>query len=54
VTSNVVDQYVRYLRHKLGGDLIETVRGVGYRLRCEPVDEAPVDVGSEPVESARS
>jgi two-component system OmpR family response regulator len=33
VTSNVVDQYVRYLRHKLGGELIETVRGVGYRLR---------------------
>jgi two-component system OmpR family response regulator len=35
VTSNVVDQYVRYLRHKLGADLIETVRGVGYRLRTE-------------------
>jgi two-component system, OmpR family, response regulator len=34
VTSNVVDQYVRYLRHKLGADLIETVRGVGYRLRA--------------------
>jgi two-component system OmpR family response regulator len=34
VTSNVVDQYVRYLRHKLGQDLIETVRGVGYRLRA--------------------
>jgi two-component system OmpR family response regulator len=33
VTSNVVDQYVRYLRHKLGGEVIETVRGVGYRLR---------------------
>jgi DNA-binding response OmpR family regulator len=30
--SNVVDVYVGYLRRKLGGDLIETVRGVGYRL----------------------
>lgn len=30
--SNVVDVYVRYLRGKLGGDRIETVRGVGYRL----------------------
>ncbi len=34
VTSNVVDQYVRYLRHKLGHDFIETIRGVGYRLRA--------------------
>jgi two-component system OmpR family response regulator len=33
VRSNVVDQYVRYLRHKVGSDTIETVRGVGYRLR---------------------
>ena len=33
VRSNVVDQYVRYLRHKLGQDVIETVRGVGYRFR---------------------
>ena len=31
-TSNVVDVYVRYLREKLGRDVIETVRGVGYRL----------------------
>jgi DNA-binding response OmpR family regulator len=30
--SNVVDVYVRYLRQKLGGDVIETVRGMGYRL----------------------
>ena len=30
--SNVVDVYVRYLRRKLGGDVIETVRGMGYRL----------------------
>ncbi len=31
--SNVVDVYVRYLRGKLGADSIETVRGMGYRLR---------------------
>ena len=32
--SNVVDVYVRYLRKKLGADVIETVRGMGYRLRA--------------------
>jgi two-component system OmpR family response regulator len=36
--SNVVDQYVSYLRRKIdkpfGSDHIETVRGVGYRLRA--------------------
>jgi len=31
--SNVVEVYVRYLRRKLGEDAIETVRGMGYRLR---------------------
>jgi two-component system, OmpR family, response regulator len=35
--SNVIDVYVRYLREKIdrpfGRDTIETVRGVGYRLR---------------------
>ena len=31
--SNVVDVYIRYLRRKLGADTIETVRGMGYRLR---------------------
>ena len=41
-TSNIVDQYIRYLREKI--DLrfqradLETVRGVGYRLR-DPVVE---------------
>jgi DNA-binding response OmpR family regulator len=30
--SNVVEVYVRYLRRKLGEGLIETVRGMGYRL----------------------
>ena len=36
--SNVVDVYIGYLRQKLTGaggtDLIRTVRGVGYQLRC--------------------
>ena len=36
--SNVVDQYIAYLRKKIdrpfGRDDIETVRGVGYRLRA--------------------
>jgi two-component system, OmpR family, copper resistance phosphate regulon response regulator CusR len=31
--SNVVDTYVRYLRKKVGAERIETVRGMGYRLR---------------------
>jgi DNA-binding response OmpR family regulator len=30
--SNIVDVYVGYLRKKLGPHLIETVRGMGYRL----------------------
>ena len=30
--SNVVDVYVRYLRRKLGDGVIETVRGMGYRI----------------------
>ncbi|HEU5244710.1 MAG TPA: response regulator transcription factor [Gaiellaceae bacterium] len=37
--SNVVDVYIRYLREKIdrpfGLDSIETVRGVGYRLRAD-------------------
>lgn len=32
--SNVVDVYVGYLRKKIGNNLIETVRGMGYRLRA--------------------
>jgi DNA-binding response OmpR family regulator len=30
--SNVVEVYVAYLRRKLGADVIQTVRGAGYRL----------------------
>jgi DNA-binding response OmpR family regulator len=37
--SNIVDVYIGYLREKIdrpfGSHLIETVRGVGYRLRAE-------------------
>ncbi|HEX2233392.1 MAG TPA: response regulator transcription factor [Thermoleophilaceae bacterium] len=32
--SNVVDVYVGYLRKKIGGDRIETVRGAGYRFEA--------------------
>jgi DNA-binding response OmpR family regulator len=31
--SNVVEVYVRYLRAKIGTDRIETIRGMGYRLK---------------------
>lgn len=42
--SNVVDVYVRYLRRKFGDERIETVRGIGYRLRPRRPDprEAPL------------
>jgi DNA-binding response OmpR family regulator len=37
--SNIVDVYIRYLRNKIdkayGRKLLQTVRGVGYSLRCE-------------------
>jgi two-component system OmpR family response regulator len=40
-TSNVVDQYVLYLRRKIDRpfrvEQLQTVRGAGYRLREEPV-----------------
>ena len=35
VRSNMVDVYVAGLRQKLGPGAIETVRGVGYRLKAE-------------------
>jgi two-component system copper resistance phosphate regulon response regulator CusR len=38
--SNVVEVYVRYLRKKLGDDLLQTVRGMGYRL-ATPRDPSP-------------
>ena len=33
--ERVVDSHIKNLRHKLGGDYIETVRGVGYRAAKE-------------------
>jgi len=41
--SNVVDVYVRYLRRKLGEHRIETVRGMGYRLRPNPTSGPSAD-----------
>jgi two-component system, OmpR family, response regulator len=32
VNPNAVEVYVGYLRRKLGRHLVETVRGVGYRV----------------------
>jgi DNA-binding response OmpR family regulator len=32
--SNIVEVYIAYLRQKLGKDRIETVRGMGYRLKA--------------------
>jgi DNA-binding response OmpR family regulator len=34
-STNLVNVYVNSLRKKLGRDVIETVRGVGYRLRAQ-------------------
>lgn len=36
VGSNTVNVHVHHLRRKLGADLIETVRGVGFRLGVRP------------------
>lgn len=41
--SNVVEVYVRALRKKLGDGIVETVRGMGYRL---PIGTAGVPPGS--------
>lgn len=41
--SNIVDVYVRYVRNRLhepaDGKLIESVRGIGYVMRSQPVEE---------------
>jgi DNA-binding response OmpR family regulator len=39
--SNIVDVYVRYLRRKLGEAVIETVRGMGYRLATAATSTSP-------------
>ena len=50
--SNVVDVYVRYLREKIdrpfGVDSIETVRGVGYRMRADGAAGADAEAGGAP------
>ncbi|MEO1519254.1 MAG: winged helix-turn-helix domain-containing protein, partial [Cyanobacteria bacterium J06633_2] len=33
--SNIIEVYIRHLRRKFGSGYIETVRGMGYRLRSE-------------------
>jgi len=33
--SNIVDVYVKALREQIGAEAIETLRGIGYRLRAE-------------------
>ena len=35
VESNTVEVYIHHLRKKLGADFIQTVRGLGYRLRSD-------------------
>jgi len=50
--SNIIDQYVSYLRRKVdrpyGVDQIETVRGAGYRLRTIDVGETAYRLPAEP------
>jgi two-component system, OmpR family, response regulator len=44
--ENNVEVYIRYLRQKLGDTghrRIQTVRGVGYRLRAQPQDAVPAE-----------
>ncbi len=33
VESNTVEVYIHHLRKKLGADLIQTIRGVGYVIK---------------------
>jgi two-component system phosphate regulon response regulator PhoB len=42
ITTRTVDTHVKRLREKLGsaGDYVETIRGVGYRLRAQPAESA--------------
>jgi two-component system phosphate regulon response regulator PhoB len=41
ITTRTVDTHVKRLREKLGaaGDYVETIRGVGYRLRAHPAEQ---------------
>ena len=42
VTTRTVDTHVKRLRQKIGeaGQYVETLRGVGYRFRSEPGEDA--------------
>ncbi|MBE6541545.1 MAG: response regulator transcription factor [Ruminococcaceae bacterium] len=33
--TNIIDVYVRYIRHKISDDIIKTIRGVGYMISDE-------------------
>lgn len=41
--SNTIEVFVGRLRKKLGVDLIETVRGMGYRIKAESTDGTAAD-----------
>jgi DNA-binding response OmpR family regulator len=45
--TNLVDVYVGYLRRKLGGTVIETVRGAGYRLPIGGPLTSPAALGGD-------
>jgi len=49
--TNVVNVYVNALRRKLGADVIESVRGIGYRLPAIAGQQAPAKTnGAHPAE----
>ncbi len=37
--TNIIDVYVRYIRHKTSDDLIKTIRGVGYLISDDGKDD---------------
>jgi two-component system OmpR family response regulator len=39
--SNTVEVFIGRLRRKLGASFIETVRGLGYRMRESPAGDIP-------------
>ena len=46
VDSNAIEVHIHHLRRKIGGTLIQTVRGVGYMLQSEVFRrEARADAG---------